>query len=155
MLRRLVATLVMLSLVAFAPAASAQRTVIIVRDRPPPRRYYRVVRRVPPGYHLEERPRTGLIVTGAVLTLIGTSLLVGAVVDGGSRRNGWSSGDEGAAIFGGLFDVIGIPMLIVGSTSHRLVLVPNAALAPTSAVPHLAEGVALPRATGASLSLSF
>ncbi len=148
MTRKLVALLVLLATVAFTPSALAQRTVVIVEGRPPPPRYvrYRVVRRVPPGYHLEERPRTGLIVAGAVLTGIGTALIVGSVVDA-SNRGRWSNGDEAGAIFGGLFDVIGLPMLLVGATTHRLVLVPNyeVGLSP----------IVGPKMTGGALTLRF
>jgi hypothetical protein len=111
--------------IALTLAQAAEAQVVVYRPYPR-RRVVRVIHPIPPGFHLEPRPRTELAIGGGVLTGIGVALIGGAVFDASSRPR-WSGGDEAAAIVGGLFALFGIPMLITGLTTNKLVLVPNRA----------------------------
>jgi hypothetical protein len=131
------------ALLATVVSTEAAAQVVIVERRRRPI-YVRRVMRVPEGYHLEERPRTGLIVTGALLTGIGGVFVTGAVIDQGYNGS-WRDRDTGAAIVGGILLAIGLPLLITGVSTKRLVMVRNAEITPTFG-PHTA---------GAALTLSF
>jgi hypothetical protein len=124
-------------LLATVVTAEAAAQVVVVERRRRPVYVRRVVLRVPEGYHLEERPRTGLIVTGAVLTGIGGVFVTGAIVDQG-YRGAWRDADTAAAIVGGIFLAVGLPLLITGATTTRLVMVRNSAALAPIAGPHMA-----------------
>lgn len=85
---------------------------------------------VPPGYHIEERPRTGLARTGGVVTALGVSMLAYGVYDLSNEKNAASV----YMIGGGVLTAIGAPLLIVGLTTKKSYLVPNSvAVAPVAA----------------------
>jgi hypothetical protein len=64
----------------------------------------------PPGYHLEERPRTGMIIGGAILTGLGAVFLISA---------GFAQYPGIALFFASGAGTPGVVLLIVGLASHR------------------------------------
>ncbi|MBL8718034.1 MAG: hypothetical protein JNL79_18790 [Myxococcales bacterium] len=93
---------------------------------------------VPMGYHVEERPRLGLLITGAALTGVGASLVAYGFVQRSDERDQaaalrandptyqGSAGHAGSSVsfvFGGIFAAVGLPLLIVGLSSKKKVLV--------------------------------
>lgn len=90
-------------------------------------------RPVPFGYHVEERPRYGLAITGAALTSVSAVCLVAGFAERerASTRHGESIGLGGPAILfvmGGLLGAVGLPLLVVGVSSKKKVLVSDGAL---------------------------
>ena len=78
---------------------------------------------IPPGYHVQEKSRTGLLITGAILTGIGV-IGVGAFEADKSGKSGSSrTADDAYALLWGLcFLGPGVPLLIVGLASKKKVL---------------------------------
>ena len=93
---------------------------------------------VPSGYHVEERPRLRLIISGAVLTGIGAGFVAYGFGQRSEERDQTAAlrandptyqgsvGHAGSSIsfvFGGIFAAVGLPLLIVGLSSKKKVLV--------------------------------
>jgi hypothetical protein len=68
---------------------------------------------VPPGYHVETKPRTGLLIAGGILS--GIALTIVVAYAGSSHHS--SDDDLGIALATTLFAAPGIPLFIVGLAS--------------------------------------
>ncbi|MBK7397652.1 MAG: hypothetical protein IPJ34_15495 [Myxococcales bacterium] len=124
---RLLASLLTAATFATTAPSFAQETLSYDPEQP-----------VPSGYHVEERPRLGLIISGAVLTGIGAGFVAYGFGQRSEERDKTaalrandptyqgSAGHAGSSmsfVFGGVFAAVGLPLLIVGLSSKKKVLV--------------------------------
>lgn len=82
---------------------------------------------VPTGYRVEERPRTSMAVTGAVFAGLGATLLAFGVYElaSGDKTESYPPVSTVALLTGGALAAIGTPLLVVGLTTKKKVLVPG------------------------------
>jgi hypothetical protein len=115
---------------------------------------------VPPGYHVEERPRVGLTIAGGTITAAGLGFLIYGMAERAEEKRRYRElsandpsyeGDAGGAgilmMMGGVITAVGVPLLVVGLTTKKSVLVrnDNVAIAP----------VVTPSFGGLALSATF
>lgn len=116
-------------------AASVLVTSAAHAERPLP---YDDSRPVPGGFHVEERPRAAMAITGGALAATGVSFLVYGMVERAAERRDHearvaadplhegSNGISGGTVMmyaGGMMAAVGLPLLLVGITSKKSVLV--------------------------------
>jgi hypothetical protein len=122
---------------------------------------------MPPGFHLESRPRWGLIISGAALTAVGGLFLVEGIAQHNAeaeRARNHPDADHGSTSsplflgYGGLHLAIGAPLLLLGLLSPREVYVRDrpSELAARKPILHVAAGTNQGRThVGADLELAF
>ncbi len=114
-------------------AASVLVTSTAQAERPVP---YDDSRPVPSGFHVEERPRAAMAITGGAIAATGVSLLVYGIIERDAEKRRYEaeqasnlnppdyvSGGTILMYAGGMMAAVGLPLLLVGVTSKRSVLV--------------------------------